>query len=154
MIISTASLINSPIWPAFKPGKNEWHLIVHCCNVNAIVTPIKVPTRNIIKITDSIQPATGKHFAVIDLANIFSVYFNSLSDAVCLHPLRDTIMHAAWPPTGYLNIPVIIHNVYAHLTASDFLQEHKYAITPMTSFSEEIHLTHLFGIYVNSQKGS
>ena len=108
MIISTASLINSP---AFKPGKNGRHLIVDYCNVNAVVTPIKAPIPNIIKITDSIQPATGKYLVVRDLANMFSVYFNSLLDAVCFRLLRDSIVHPIWLLMDYLNFPVIIHNL-------------------------------------------
>lgn len=45
---------------------------------------------------------------------MFSVYFNSLSDAVCFHSLRDTIMHLIWLLLGYLNTPVIIHNLCSY----------------------------------------
>lgn len=64
------------------------------CHVNAIVTSIKAPLPNIIKITDSIQPSTGKYSVVIDLADMSNVYFNSLLDTVCLHLPRDTIIQA------------------------------------------------------------
>lgn len=68
--------------------------LVDYCSVNAIVTQVKVPISNSIKITDPIQPATDKYSAVIDLSNMFSVYFNSFSDIICLHLLRNTIISA------------------------------------------------------------
>lgn len=52
-------------------------------NVNVIIPPVKQhPIHYVIKITYSTQSASGKYFVVIDLANMFCVYFNSLSDAV------------------------------------------------------------------------
>lgn len=37
IVIPTASLFNSPIWPILKLGKNKWHLIVQYLNLNALV---------------------------------------------------------------------------------------------------------------------
>lgn len=69
MIIFTLSLMNSPVLPTFKRGKNQFCLRVdYCNNVNAIVTSVKVPIASLIKIIDSILPATGKYSTVIDLA--------------------------------------------------------------------------------------
>lgn len=41
-------------------------------NLNIMVSPIKVPVPNIIKIIEFIQSATGIYFAIIDLVNMFS----------------------------------------------------------------------------------
>lgn len=81
-------------------------------NVNGIIPPVKQhPIYNIINITNSIQPASGKYFVVIDLANMFSVYFNSPSDAVCLQLLRTQGYMLSQLPTGYLSILRIIQNL-------------------------------------------
>lgn len=39
---------------------------------NIVVSPIKVPTLDIIEIIDFIQLETGIYFAIIDLINMFS----------------------------------------------------------------------------------
>lgn len=41
-------------------------------NLNIVVSPIKVPTPNIIEIIDFIQSVTGIYFAIMDLVNMFS----------------------------------------------------------------------------------
>lgn len=58
-----------------------------------MVPPTEAPLSSIIEITDFIQSATGKHFAVIDLTEslLLSVYFNSLSFTICLHHQRGII---------------------------------------------------------------
>ena len=57
-------------------------------------------------------------------------------------------------PVGYLSNSAIAVVVSNTLTASSFLQEHRYDITLMTSSSEEIHFTNPLGTYKYPQKNS
>lgn len=71
MVFLTISSINTIIWPDLKLGMNEWRLIMDYSNFYPVISPIKLLMSNIIEYTNSVQSETGKHSAIIDLANIF-----------------------------------------------------------------------------------
>lgn len=81
MIIPTALPFNSSIWPALKLGKNEWCLMVDYLKLHAVGL-INVPVVSIIAVTDFIQSATGKYFAIIDLVNMFCLVTISTASSV------------------------------------------------------------------------
>lgn len=60
-----SAVYNSPIWPASNLKSSEWYLTVYYHNLYDVVPPIKDPISNVTEITDSAQPATSKHPAVI-----------------------------------------------------------------------------------------
>ena len=106
----------------------------------------KAPTPNIV-IIDSVQSATGKYFAVKDLATVFcSVSISTASQDCVPSPLKG---HDA-PFPGYpwdTSMALSLHTVFASkiLTASTFPYEgeHRRDIILMSSSSEEICLTYI-----------
>lgn len=82
------------------------------CNLNAMIPPIEAPTLSIISITDFVQSAAGKYFAVIDVAKslLFSACFNSLSVTVCQHHQRNAIQ-LYLSTHGVSQSPVIVYNL-------------------------------------------
>lgn len=95
--------------------------------LNAPVLFIRVPTSNSLEIASFIQSATSKHFAVIDLTDMFCSYFNSFS-ASLPSPLKNW-MHLYLLHMEYCNSPAITQNVCRQ--TSSFPQEHRYDIIIM-----------------------
>lgn len=67
---------------------------------------------NIIEITNCIQSHTSKHFAVIDLANMFcSVTILTASHLQFAFKSKETQFTFTWLPMEYLNSTAISHNL-------------------------------------------
>ena len=81
-MILCASPFRSRIWPVHKSGRNERHLTVDHCNLEAAVAPNTAldPVPNSMESTDSVRSAAGKHSARTDSAE--SVLFRA-----CVHSL-------------------------------------------------------------------
>lgn len=78
-----------------------------------LVSHIKAPIPNVLEVMDSIQLATGKGFAIINLADVFCsvpVYQQRLS---CRVPslLKGHNAHLPGYTTGYLKGPAIVHSL-------------------------------------------
>ena len=98
---------------------------------------LKLPISTVLEITGSIQ-STGKYLASINLVSMFhSVLTSVASQPVCLQRAIHLYLTTYMTSQQHLQLTPSLH-----LITLNFLQVHRSDITLMTSFSEEIHLTH------------
>ena len=130
MIISMASLFNSPILPILKSGKNKANFMVDYYNCVPIHKGLcSHPSRpayliySITKITDSIQSITSTLFADIDLVNTFcSVPISTASQLQFAFASEGTWYTFSRLPMEYLRGFAITHDLcrqyfhYIHLS--------------------------------------
>ena len=135
--------IYSPIWPVLKLGKSEWLLtwITPILTLlNAVDPSTEILITNIIESIDSTQSVTGKYFAVIVWANIFSSVPISTSSQMRRHYILLPVYPYSTP------IALTIHPIFADriLTTFNSIQEYRYNLRwwhpPLRRFIWHIHL--------------
>lgn len=114
-----------------------------------MVPSTEAPTASTIEIIFLVQSATGKCFAVMDLANMFcSVTISTGSQPQFAFASKGTQFTFTRLLMGYVSSPAVLHNFTGEILATSiFLKEHRYDIKLMTSSSDGIHLTYLFRPY-------
>jgi hypothetical protein len=75
VVLSTASPLNSPVWPV-KKTDGSWRMTVGYHRTNQIVTLIAAAVPDVVSLVEQINTTPGTWYVAIDLANAF---FFSLS---------------------------------------------------------------------------
>lgn len=123
-----------------------------CCGLTH-----QAPIHNIREVTGSFQLTTGEYFAVTNVGNMFcSVSISTASDASTPKGNNMPLLSCSRDTSTTL----ILHTIFAGkiLTASSFLQDHRYEITLMTSHGWHRPPRRFFGSaqlqYANTHKGA
>lgn len=70
VVLSTASPLNSPVWPV-KKTDGSWRMTVGYHRTNQIVTLIAAAVPDVVSLVEQINTTPGTWYVAIDLANAF-----------------------------------------------------------------------------------
>lgn len=109
--------INGPMQPVQKPRKNQWHLTVDYCHLNAEVLSNKAPISNIIKITNF-----NRQLVNTFKSQIWLIFQQPLSHNLLSPSKGCSILLLSYPWDN--NSQAFTQPADKILTTSNFLQKH------------------------------
>lgn len=100
-IVPIISPFNNPVWAVLKPDINECHFTVDY-HLMPCYHPLRPAYLTLLKL---IQSATGKYFAVIDLANMFCCVCSCTASQKQFAFTFEGTVHFHSPPHGICQQP-------------------------------------------------